>query len=97
MDMGLRRKCGRRFSLLSVQRRRAAWGWVCPLSNGLSSITTVALTSIPAQAALPLALRCPRLRTATSYPERRRRAVGANYSGYDRVCPAITYLTLAPF
>src|SRR2546423_1692810 len=64
--MGLRRKCARRFSLPSVQQKHAAWDWVCQSSNGPCSITMVALTSTPAQAALPLALRYPRLRTATN-------------------------------
>src|SRR5438445_12460488 len=69
--MGLRRKCAGRFSLLSVQQRRAAWDWVCRSSNEPCSITTVALTSIPARAELPLALRYPRLRTAPSSGGRR--------------------------
>src|SRR5438552_18761283 len=83
--MGLRRRCARRFSLPSVQQKHAAWDCVCRSSNGPCSTTTVALTSLPAQAALPLALRCPRLRTATSYPERTRRAVGIHYSGHEIV------------
>src|SRR6266403_3064601 len=75
--MGLRRKCAGRFSLLSVQQKRAAWDWVCRSSNEPCSITTVALTSIPARAELPLALRYPRLRTAASGEGRR--AVRAQY------------------
>src|SRR5206468_984148 len=62
---GLRRKCARRSSLLSVRQKRAAWDWVCRSSNGPCSITTVALTSIPARAALLLASRYPRPRMAT--------------------------------
>src|SRR5437879_5806524 len=81
--MGLRRKCAGRFSLLSVQQKRAAWDWVCRSSNEQCSITTVALTSIPARAELPLALRCPRLRTAASSGGRR--AVRAQYLGHDGV------------
>src|SRR6476660_7723435 len=93
--MGLRRKCAGRFSLLSVQQKRAAWDWVCRSSNEPCSITTVALTSIPARAELPLALRYPRLRTAASSGGRR--PVRAQYLGRDGAYPSIPCLTFVPF
>src|SRR5207237_3900038 len=55
----------RRSFLLSVRQKRAAWDWVCRSSNGPCSITTVALTLIPARAALLLASPYPRPRMAT--------------------------------
>src|SRR2546429_9413588 len=76
-------KFGGGFSLLSVKQRGAVWDWVCRSSTEHYSISTVALTWIPGRAELPLALRCPRLRTAASSGGRR--AVRAQYLGHDGV------------